>query len=90
MGLWLAAVYLSKIIIAAFLGRSLLAGNQSEPPMPLILLCGLVPIFVATNLPFVGGIVNFLLIVLGMGGMAMTIYRMLRANPSSSIPALSA
>lgn len=90
MGLWVAAVYLSKIVIAAFLGRSLLAGNQSEPAMPLILLCGLVPIFVATNLPFVGGIVNFLLIVLGMGGMAMTIYRMLRANPSSSIPALSA
>jgi cytoskeletal protein CcmA (bactofilin family) len=90
IGLWAAAVYLSKIIIAVFLGRSLLAGSNTEPATALMLLCGLLPIFVATNLPFVGGIVNFLLIVLGMGGMALTIYRMPRANPSSSVPALSA
>ncbi len=90
MGLWGAAVYLSKIVIAAFLGRSLLADSRTGPATALVLLCGLVPVFVATNLPFVGGIVNFLLIVLGMGGMAMTLYRMRRGNPSSGVPAFSA
>jgi predicted anti-sigma-YlaC factor YlaD len=76
---WVVAGYLAKIIIAVFLGRSLLAGRDAQaPPLPVMLLAGLVPIFVAINLPFVGGLINFLLVLLGLGALLKTIYDMPR------------
>jgi hypothetical protein len=79
LALWIAAGYLAKIVIAAFLGRSLL-GSQGvdQPSLALVLLAGLVPVFIAINLPFVGGVIDFLLIVLGLGALVTTIYHMPR------------
>ena len=75
--LWLVSGYLSKIVIAGFLGRSLLSDkSDGGPSSALILLAGLVPIFVAINLPYVGGLIDFLLIVLGLGSLVITTYRM--------------
>jgi cytoskeletal protein CcmA (bactofilin family)/predicted anti-sigma-YlaC factor YlaD len=64
---WLVAIYFAKIIVAGFLGRSLLEKSDTHASTALVLLAGLVPIFIAINLPYVGGLVNFLLIVLGLG-----------------------
>jgi hypothetical protein len=91
-GLWLVTLYLAKIIIAAFLGRSLLAGTGSAPSsMPLSLLVGLVAVFLAINLPYVGGVIDFLLVALGSGALAMRIYQMtLDKNPSGSVAKLPA
>jgi predicted anti-sigma-YlaC factor YlaD/cytoskeletal protein CcmA (bactofilin family) len=76
---WLIAVYLAKIVIAGFLGRSLLASSGDvQPPTTLMLLAGLVPIFVAVNLPYVGGLINFLLVMLGLGALVMKAYQMPR------------
>lgn len=75
--LWLVAAYLAKVVIAAFLGRSLLTQNgDAHPAMPLVLLAGLLPIYIAINLPFVGGLVNFLVTALGLGALAVTMYRL--------------
>jgi cytoskeletal protein CcmA (bactofilin family) len=91
VGVWIAALYLSKIVIAAFLGRSLIARNNVEPPAPLLLLTGLAPVFIAANLPYVGSVINFLLILLGLGTLSTTAYRMIQPrNPSGSVTALTA
>ncbi|HLH30222.1 MAG TPA: zf-HC2 domain-containing protein [Terriglobia bacterium] len=89
---WIAALYTSKIVIAAFLGRSLLQNRGlSESSMPVTLLAGLVLVFFSVNLPYVGGVINFLLVILGLGGVAMTSYRLAQErNPSSSVTALTA
>jgi hypothetical protein len=90
-GLWAAALYLSKIVIAAFLGRSLIGNRRATPSAPFILLAGLVPVFVAINLPYVGSIIHFLLMVLGLGALVTTIYQMVqRNNPSRGAAALPA
>jgi len=76
---WIVALYLSKIVVAGFLGRSLLekSGDTSRSTA-LVLLIGLGLIFIATNLPYVGALVNFFLIVLGLGIVVVRTYQMPR------------
>jgi len=57
-------VYLAKIVVAEVIGRMLFA--QDSRPV-LSLLVGLSIVIVAVNLPFIGGIVNFLLTIIGLG-----------------------
>jgi cytoskeletal protein CcmA (bactofilin family)/predicted anti-sigma-YlaC factor YlaD len=72
---WLIAMYFAKIVVAGFLGRSLLEKNDTHASTALVLLAGLVPIFIAINLPYVGGLVNFLLIVLGLGMLVLRAFQ---------------
>jgi hypothetical protein len=91
IGLWITALYLSKIVIAAFLGRSLIGGNNSQPSTPLMLLAGLVPVFIAINLPYVGSVISFLLVCLGLGALTVTVYQLTRrTNPSGGVATLTA
>jgi hypothetical protein len=72
LSVWILGIYLAKIIVAGFLGRSLLTNiGDAQPAIPLVLLAGLVPVFIAINLPFIGGLINFLLIILGLGTLAL-------------------
>jgi hypothetical protein len=68
--LWLAGLYLSKIVVAEFVGRSLMHSSGAVP-----LLAGLLIVVVAVNLPWIGGLINFLLVLLGLGAIVMTAYR---------------
>jgi hypothetical protein len=77
VGASIVAAYLAKIVVAAFLGRSIL-GTSAHSATALILLAGLVPIFVAINLPYIGGLINFLLTVLGLGALVIRTYQMPR------------
>jgi hypothetical protein len=73
---WIVASYTAKIVVAGFVGRSLVRDNSSsQPATALLLLAGLVPIFVAINLPYVGSLINFLLTLLGLGALAIGIYQ---------------
>ena len=68
--LYLIALYLAKIVVAEFVGRQLM---QSRGALPL--LVGVLVVVVAINLPWIGGLINFLLILLGLGALAVTTYR---------------
>jgi anti-sigma factor RsiW/cytoskeletal protein CcmA (bactofilin family) len=88
IGLWVLALYLSKIVIAVFLGRALFPSSRGRFEFALPLLGGLAVVFAAINLPYVGGVINFLLVILGMGGLVMTAYRLPGLRALSSVPAL--
>jgi hypothetical protein len=88
IGLWFLGLYLSKIVIAAFLGRALLPSSQGQFEFAAPLLAGLAIVFVAINLPYVGGVINFLLVLLGLGGLVMTAYRSPGLRPLSGVTAL--
>jgi cytoskeletal protein CcmA (bactofilin family) len=76
---WCVALYLAKIVIAGFVGRSLLQGKSAgEPTTALALLAGLVPIFIGINIPYLGSLINFFLILLGMGSLVIGAYSMPR------------
>ena len=84
LALWLLGLYIAKIVLAGFLGRALLGAQGEQRPAPaLALLAGLVLVLIAVNLPFVGGIINFLLTLLGLGALIMTVYR--RQSPQTAV-----
>ena len=66
--LWLIILYLAKIFVAALLGRALLGpirpgvGGFAVP-----LFIGLLLVFIAVNVPYVGGLVKLGVLVLGLG-----------------------
>jgi cytoskeletal protein CcmA (bactofilin family) len=90
IGLWILALYLSKIVIAVFLGRSLFPNARGRFEFAMPLLGGLAIVFAAINLPYVGGVINFLLVILGLGGLVTTAYRLPGLKALSSVPALQA
>ena len=84
LALWALGIYLAKIPIALFLGRTLLGPRGARGPA-LALLVGLLAVFVAVNLPFIGWIVNLALTLIGVGGLfawALAAYRGSSAAPS--------
>ncbi len=60
-------LYFSKAVIAQLIGRRLFQGPSGPPHYAATLFAGLVVVIVAINLPFVGGIANFALTLLGFG-----------------------
>ena len=76
IALWLLCLYLSKIVVAYFIGTALLKPEDDGlPSTALAMLCGLVLIFIAVNIPLVGTLINVLLIVIGLGALLVTLYR---------------
>jgi hypothetical protein len=73
---WIISLYLAKIVVAEFIGRALLGpGKNNLSATALALLVGLLPIAVAVELPFVGGLLNILLVLIGFGAMLMAAWQ---------------
>ncbi len=75
MLLWGAALYFAKILLAYFIGRTVLGARIEEPTVPLSLAVGLVIVLAVVNVPFVGGLLNVLLTLAGVGMLLEAIYR---------------
>ena len=95
LAFWLLALYLSKIVIGRYLGSALLGnGNATMGSTALSLLIGITIIVVAINLPYIGGVLNILLMLIGMGALLIATYRLFRGTggtertlePASSLP----
>jgi cytoskeletal protein CcmA (bactofilin family) len=81
---WLLGLYLAKIVVANFIGRTLLASQGDRmTSVALALLVGLALIFIAINLPYVGGLIHFVLVLVGFGALAMNLYGSFQAAPGS-------
>ena len=84
LALWTLGIYLAKIPVALFVGRAFLGPRGAGEPAPALLV-GLLAVFVAVNLPFVGWIVNLALTLIGLGGLfawAMAAFRAGRVAPA--------
>ncbi len=87
MVLWLLGLYLAKIIVAKCIGGLIFGKNGNGIiSTALSLLVGLVIVIIAVNLPYIGGVLNFLLILIGLGAFMIALYQMwqLRRNPAST------
>ena len=67
---WLTAWYLAKIVLAHVIGRSMLANRGDNQGLVSTLFVGLIIVTIAINLPFLGGVLNLLATILGLGLMA--------------------
>jgi len=60
-------LYFAKTVLAQVIGRAVYRSPTAPPHFAATLLVGLVITIVAVELPFVGGIANFLLTIVGFG-----------------------
>jgi cytoskeletal protein CcmA (bactofilin family) len=73
---YLAAIYLAKIWVGAFLGRMLLKpAGATKGDWMLGLLVGLLILSVVGYIPYLGGLVRFGMVCLGLGAFAWQLYR---------------
>lgn len=73
---WALSLYVSKIVVAHFLGNALLRPTQQGVRSLLLpLLAGLVLVLIAVSLPYVGWVINLLLVIIGLGAMGQALYR---------------
>lgn len=78
---WVLGLYLSKIVVAHFLGNALLRPKQQDPrSMALPLLVGLVLVLIAVSLPYVGWAINLLLVIIGLGAIGLVLFRSVRSR----------
>ena len=76
LALYLTAIYLAKIWVGAFLGRILLKSSGStKGDWFLGLLVGLLILTVVRFIPYLGGLVHFGVVCLGLGAFAVQLYR---------------
>lgn len=81
---YLAAIYLAKIWVGAFLGRLLLKpSGATKGDWLLGLLVGLLILTIVGFIPYLGGLVRFGMVCLGLGAFSWQLYR-------SSRPAITA
>jgi len=65
--LWLLGLYLAKIIVAWLIGSMLFSDPDGERGVALPLISGLAIVTVAINIPFIGGVVSFVMTIVGIG-----------------------
>lgn len=81
---WALALYLAKIVVGGVVGR-MVTGDESNRAVAL--LAGLAIVILAINLPFIGGIVNFVLTIVGVGLLVQFLLAAVSRPPQASTPA---
>lgn len=64
---WAIFIYLAKVIVGIYVGRTVLAGTKYRSSDFAILLVGIFLVLLAVNLPAIGGVVGFVVTILGVG-----------------------
>ncbi|HAH86339.1 MAG TPA: hypothetical protein DCL60_03095 [Armatimonadetes bacterium] len=80
LAVYFILLYLSRLFVALSLGRWIFALFRMPGTSPyLAFLVGIVVLWFLTLIPFLGGWINFIILILGLGGMIMHRYYLLRA-----------
>ena len=78
---WLAALYLAKILVAHLIGKIVLDRTGRPAHFALALLVGLLLVFVAINIPLIGGLLNFVLTITGLGMIVVFVWGLFQERP---------
>jgi hypothetical protein len=77
--MWIVTLYLSGIFVALMVGQLLLRSPQSNgASFALALLIGLALVRVAVNLPYLGGVLCFLVVIVGLGMLVAQLVQLAR------------
>jgi cytoskeletal protein CcmA (bactofilin family) len=70
-GLWLIAVYVSKIIIAILVGRSIISRvrNKQKESMILSMILGVILVWILCAFPYIGWLLTLFVVLWGLGGL---------------------
>lgn len=73
--LWMVGIYLAKVVFAHFVGARILEGDAEPRHYAIALALGLALVLVLVNLPFIGGLLNFAMTILGLGMLVLLVWR---------------
>ena len=76
--LYLASLYLSKIVLAFFVARKFFESRGNPRHFALTLAAGLAMLIIVINLPYIGGILNFVFMIAGLGLIVMFLFAQIR------------
>jgi hypothetical protein len=86
---WLAGIYLAKVLVANYVGRYIMRSTGAEWHYTVALALGLVIVLAVVNIPFIGGILDFVATVAGFGLIAQYVWRAIRpARPTGAATAV--
>jgi cytoskeletal protein CcmA (bactofilin family) len=86
--LWLTVLFVSWVFVSFVVGELVLERAQGrEPKSVYALIVGAAVLAVVDLIPFVGGLVRLLVIVFGMGGLTLGLYRLSRLLRTAPAPA---
>jgi hypothetical protein len=87
LALWLLGLYLAKIVVAHYIGRALIGRKDSAmSSIAISLLIGLCIVIIAVNLPYIGGWLNFFLILIGLGALVVFGWRAWKTRRQAEAP----
>ena len=92
LAFYLTAIYLAKIWVGAFLGQKLLKPTESGKSDWLLgLLVGLLILTIIEFIPYLGGLVRFVVVCIGLGAFVWQLYRVSRLamTPDKSLPSFA-
>jgi len=74
-GLWLIAIYLSKILVGILVGRSLLNNFwlAKKDSLILAMVIGIIVSYLIFAIPFIGWIIALLAVLWGLGGIMLAL-----------------
>lgn len=78
---WLAGAYLAKVFVANFIGTQIMEATGQRWHYTVVLALGLLIVLVTVNVPFIGGVLDFVLTVAGLGLIVLHVWNRLRPGP---------
>jgi len=84
---WLATLYLAKIVLAHFIGARVLQAAGNRAHYVAALAVGLALVILAINVLYVGGAISFVLTICGIGVLALHGWRTRRNRADDTVAA---
>lgn len=78
--LWAVGIYLAKVVVAHIIGARLVDAMGTPRHYSVALATGLLAVIAVVNVPFIGGLLNFVLTVCGLGLLVVFLWRAVRIN----------
>jgi len=80
--IYVTALFVSLVVVAALIGRTLLRRGPGQEGFGLALLAGLAVLALATSIPWLGGLVRIIVLLTGLGLLVRAAIRLWRASHS--------
>jgi cytoskeletal protein CcmA (bactofilin family) len=87
IALYIISLYISKIFVGLYAGKKLLIYFTKRKEVPLVqcLIIGLIAILIIINIPIIGGILNFIIILFGLGALGIACKEIFKKDRKSVV-----
>jgi cytoskeletal protein CcmA (bactofilin family) len=85
---WLMVMFAVDVVIGTIVGQWLLGRSSEFWPMILRMALGVTILRIITSIPFIGGWASFVIVLWGMGAIALALYRRVQPVIAPNVPSV--